>query len=64
MDDEAENSKPKGGGVNFDPAQLERWNVDDLNAYKLQLLAEIDRIDGVINAKSSVHEQAENLFKR
>ena len=58
MDDDLNAMKPANT-----PAELERWNLDDLKAYKAKLLAEADRIDAVINSKSSVFSEAENLFK-
>lgn len=58
MEDELE---PLKKGLNT--AELERWNVEDLNAYKDRLRAEIARIDAAIAGKSSVKSLAENLFK-
>lgn len=58
MDDELE---PLKAGLNT--KELERWNIEDLNAYKALLEAEIARIDSAINGKSSVKVMADNLFK-
>lgn len=58
MDDDLDAMKPANA-----PVELERWNLDDLNAYKAKLLAEAERIDAVINSKTSVFSEAENLFK-
>ena len=58
MDDELDAMKPAHA-----PQELHRWNLEDLEAYKAKLLAEVDRIDDVIKGKSSVRSAAENLFK-
>ncbi|MCE2516558.1 MAG: DUF1192 domain-containing protein [Alphaproteobacteria bacterium] len=58
MDDELE---PLKQGLNT--AEMERWNIGDLEAYKARLQAEIERIDSAIAGKSSVQSMAENLFK-
>ena len=58
MDEELNAMKPTAA-----PSELERWNLEDLNAYKAKLLEEVGRIDAVINGKSSVFSEAENLFK-
>jgi uncharacterized small protein (DUF1192 family) len=58
MNDDLEALKP-----GQQPAEFERWNIEDLEAYKARLKAEIDAIDAVINGKSSVRDLAENLFK-
>jgi len=58
MDDELDAMKPAHA-----PQELHRWNLEDLEAYKARLMAEIDRIDDVIEGKSSVRTAAENLFK-
>ena len=58
MDSEPDALKPSHA-----PEDLERWNLEDLKAYKAKLLAEADRIDTVIKEKSSVHSVAEDLFK-
>jgi hypothetical protein len=58
MEDEFEAMKPASA-----PKELERWNLEDLQAYKSRLLEEVARIDGVIEDKSSVHSEAEDLFK-
>jgi uncharacterized small protein (DUF1192 family) len=58
MDDDLEALKP-----GQQPDEFERWNIEDLEAYKARLQAEIDAIDAVISGKSSVRDLAENLFK-
>jgi uncharacterized small protein (DUF1192 family) len=63
MDDE---STPLDSGLadqGLNPAELERWNIEDLNAYKSKLLAEVSRVEAVISGKSSVQDMAKNLFK-
>ena len=59
MEDEIEKLKPSGR-----PADMERWNVEDLNAYRDRLKAEIDRIDAVLSGKQSVRAVADDLFKK
>ncbi|CAI8394943.1 MAG: Uncharacterised protein [SAR116 cluster bacterium MED-G04] len=59
MEDEIEKLKPSGR-----PADMERWNVEDLNAYRDRLKAEIDRIDAVLSGKQSVRAAADDLFKK
>jgi uncharacterized small protein (DUF1192 family) len=58
MDDEFEAFKPA-----HPPGELERWNIEDLNAYKTRLLEEISLIDAVLDSKGDVRSAAENLFK-
>jgi len=58
MDDEFEAFKPA-----HPPGELERWNIEDLNAYKTRLLGEVRRIDAVLEGKGDVRSAAENLFK-
>ena len=57
MDDETDSLKPAGR-----PAELERWNVEDLKAYRTRLTDEIARIDAALEGKTSVRSQAEDLF--
>lgn len=58
MEDEFDALKPSQR-----PAEFERWNVEDLEAYKKRLLAEIEKIDTVLSGKSSVKDLADQLFK-
>ena len=58
MEDEVDALKPSQR-----PAEFERWNVEDLEAYKKRLLAEIEKIDTVLSGKSSVKDLADQLFK-
>ena len=58
MEDELDALKPKQR-----PAEFERWNLEDLEAYKARLQAEIEKIDTVISDKSSVRDLADQLFK-
>ena len=58
MDDEFDAFKPTQP-----PGELERWNIEDLKAYKSRLLDEVGRIDAVLDGKSDVRSVAENLFK-
>lgn len=58
MEDEFEMPKPEGR-----PAEMDRWNVEDLEAYKAALQAEISRIDDILDGKQSVRSAADALFK-
>jgi hypothetical protein len=58
MEDEFETMKPATA-----PKEFERWNLEDLKAYKTRLLDEVARIDSVIEDKPSVFSEADNLFK-
>lgn len=58
MEDELDALKPKQR-----PTEFERWNLEDLEAYKARLQAEIEKIDTVISGKSSVRDLANQLFK-
>ena len=58
MEDELDALKPKQR-----PAEFERWNLEDSEAYKARLQAEIEKIDTVISGKSSVRDLADQLFK-
>ena len=58
MEDELESLKPAGR-----PAEMERWNVEDLKAYRDRLGAEIERVDGLLSGKDSVRAAADGLFK-
>lgn len=57
-DDELDRLRP----AHFSP-EFERWNVEDLHEYKTRLQAEIEKIDQVLNGKSSVRDLADQLFK-
>ena len=59
MEDELENLKPSGK-----PAEMERWNVEDLKSYRDRLSAEIGRIDEVLSGKGTVKAAADGLFKK
>ena len=58
MEDELDALKPA-----FAPPELHSWNIEDLDAYKDRLNAEISRIDEEIKTKKDVSAQAESLFK-
>jgi len=58
MDDEFEALKPAHAR-----RELHSWNLEDLDAYKDRLKAEIARIDEVIKTKKDVSSAAEALFK-
>lgn len=57
MEDEFETMKPASR-----PAEMERWNVEDLKAYKHRLQEEIGRIDAILEGKDSVRSAADALF--
>ena len=57
MDEELEKLKPAGPGP-----EMERWNVEDLEAYVAAMKAEIARIEVIIAGKGSVNLAAEALF--
>lgn len=59
MEDEINNLKPASR-----PPEMERWNVEDLEAYKQRLLDEISRIDSILEGKDSVRSAADALFAR
>ena len=58
MEDEFDMLKPAGR-----PQEMERWNVEDLQAYKQRLEEEIGRIDAALAGKQSVRSAADALFK-
>ncbi len=58
MDDDLQALKPAASSP-----EMERWNIEDLEAYKARLLDEVARVDALIDGKSSVKSAAENLFK-
>lgn len=46
------------------PGALDRWSVEELEAYIARLEAEIERARAAIEAKQSVRGAAEALFKQ
>ena len=58
MEDELEAMKPAGAG-----AEMERWNVEDLQAYIDKMKAEIARVETILEGKGSVTAAAAALFK-
>ena len=59
VEDELESLKPAGR-----PAEMERWNVEDLKAYRDRLSAEIGKIEEILSGKDSVKSEADGLFKK
>jgi uncharacterized small protein (DUF1192 family) len=57
MNDELEALKPAGAG-----AEMERWNLEDLQAYVDAMKAEIVRVETIIAGKGSVSAAAAALF--
>ena len=57
MDEELDAMKPAGM-----PAEMERWNVEDLQDYIDQMRAEITRVEAIIASKDSVNAAAAALF--
>ena len=57
-DDEFEALRPKAA-----PADLQSWNIEDLEAYCERLAAEIERAQAKIKEKKSVNDAASALFK-
>ena len=57
MDEELDAMKPAGM-----PAEMERWNVEDLQAYIDRMRAEITRVEAIIAGKDSVNAAAAALF--
>ena len=57
MEDELEKLKPAGHGL-----EMERWNVEDLEAYVAAMKAEIAKVEAIISGKGSVNAAAEALF--
>ena len=57
MDDELDRLKPIGL-----PADKERWNIEDLNAYIMAMKAEIDHVEQIVSEKSKVQMAANALF--
>ena len=59
MDDELDQLKPVGL-----PANKERWNVEDLNAYITALKAEIGIVEQIVSEKTKVQLAANALFNK
>ena len=57
MDQELDAMKPAGM-----PAEMERWNVEDLQDYIDRMRAEITRVEAIIAGKDSVNAAADALF--
>ena len=57
MDEELDAMKPAGM-----PAEMERWNVKDLQDYIDRMRAEITRVEAIIAGKDSVNAAAAALF--
>ncbi len=57
MEDEFEALRPAGAGP-----EMERWNVEDLQAYIDNMKAEIERVETILAGKSSVTAAAAALF--
>ena len=57
MDEELDAMKPAGM-----PAEMERWNVEDLQDYIDRMRAEITRVEAIIAGKDSVNVAAAALF--
>lgn len=58
MEDELEAMKPAGAGP-----EMERWNVEDLQAYIDSMKAEIARVETILASKGSVTAAAAALFR-
>ena len=57
MDEELDAMKSAGM-----PAEMERWNVEDLQDYIDRMRAEITRVEAIIAGKDSVNAAAAALF--
>ena len=57
MEDELDKLKPAGPGP-----EMERWNVEDLEAYIAAMREEIARVEAIIAEKGSVNAAAAALF--
>ena len=57
MDEELDAMKPARM-----PAEMERWNVEDLQDYIDRMRAEITRVEAIIAGKDSVNAAAAALF--
>ena len=58
MDEELDAMKPASTA-----AEMERWNVADLQAYIDRMRAEIARVEAIIADKGSVNAAADALFR-
>ena len=59
MDDEIERLKP--GAM---PADMQSWNIEDLQAYIDRMKAEISKVEALIAQKNKVQSAAAALFGR
>jgi uncharacterized small protein (DUF1192 family) len=57
MDDEFDRLKPAGL-----PADMQRWNIEDLQAYAAAMRAEITHVESIIIEKNKVQLAANALF--
>ena len=57
MDDELDRLKPAGL-----PADMQRWNIEDLQAYVAAMRAEIKHVESIIIEKNKVQLAANALF--
>ena len=57
MDDELDRLKPAGL-----PADKQRWNIEDLQAYVVAMQAEIMHVESMIAEKNKVQSAANALF--
>lgn len=57
MEDELEKLKPA-----VMPANMQSWNIEDLESYIATMRAEISRVEQLIAAKKQVQSQAAALF--
>ena len=58
MDDELDQLKPAGL-----PADKQRWNIKDLQAYVAAMQAEIKHVESMIAEKNKVQSVANALFR-
>ena len=57
MDDELDRLKPSGL-----PTDMQRWNIEDLEAYINAMKAEISDVEKIISEKNKVQSAANALF--
>ncbi|MBL6596031.1 MAG: DUF1192 domain-containing protein [Candidatus Puniceispirillum sp.] len=57
MDDELDRLKPSGL-----PADMQRWNIEDLESYVAAMQAEISHVKTLIDEKTKVQSAANALF--
>ena len=57
MDDELDRLKPAGL-----PADMQRWNIEDLDAYVAAMQAEIAHVKTLIDEKKKIQSAADALF--